>query len=150
MDSIEHLSMASDAGVLLGVEIPLLVEVNIGMDRCGIAPGKPALELARRIADAKGVRLAGVMGYEGHTLTLWPSGVKEAAIRESVGWLTETASQIMSVGLPVSIVSTGGSGSYVTSATVAGITERRLEGHVLWIDFMRRGATCWNMDLSLP
>lgn len=128
VDSIEHLSMASDAGVLLGVEIPLLVEVNIGMDRCGIAPGKPALELARRIADAKGVRLAGVMGYEGHTLTLWPSGVKEAAIRESVGWLTETASQIMSVGLPVSIVSTGGSGSYVTSATVAGITELQAGG----------------------
>ena len=128
VDSIEHLSMANDAGVLLGVEIPLLVELNIGMDRCGVPPGKPALELAHRIADAKGVRLAGVMGYEGHTLTLWPSGVKEDAIRKSVGLLTETAFLLRSVGLPLPIVSTGGSGSYVTSATVPGITELQAGG----------------------
>ena len=128
VDSIEHLNMASDAGVALDVEIPLLVELNIGMDRCGISPGQPALDLACRIADAKGVRLAGVMGYEGHTLTLWPSSVKEAAIRESVGRLTETASLIHSFGLQVPIVSTGGSGSYLTSATVPGITELQAGG----------------------
>lgn len=41
VDSVEHLVMASDAGVSLGVEIPLLVELNIGMDRCGVPPGRP-------------------------------------------------------------------------------------------------------------
>lgn len=131
VDSFDHLVMASDAGVSLGVEIPLLVELNIGMDRCGVPPGQPALDLACGVADAKGVRLAGVMGYEGHTLTLWPRGIKEAAIRESVGWLTETASLMRRSGLEVPIVSTGGSGSFLTTATVPGITELQAGGACL-------------------
>src|SRR5437667_59174 len=33
-----------------GVRLDVLVEVNVGADRCGIAPGAPALALARAIA----------------------------------------------------------------------------------------------------
>jgi D-serine deaminase-like pyridoxal phosphate-dependent protein len=33
-----------------GVTVGLLVEVDIGMGRCGVAPGRPALDLARLIA----------------------------------------------------------------------------------------------------
>jgi D-serine deaminase-like pyridoxal phosphate-dependent protein len=32
-----------------GCEIPMLVDLNIGMDRTGVRPGQDALELARRI-----------------------------------------------------------------------------------------------------
>ena len=40
---------AQAAGVTIGV----LVEVNIGMDRCGVEPGEPALALARVVAESR-------------------------------------------------------------------------------------------------
>jgi D-serine deaminase-like pyridoxal phosphate-dependent protein len=130
-DAPEHVAMASAAGNAAGVEVPLVIELDIGMDRSGIAPGEPAVELARRIAATPGVRLAGIMGYEGHTLTDWPLDSKEAAVRASVGLLVDTARRIESAGIPVPIVSAGGSGSFMFAATVPGVTELQAGGACL-------------------
>lgn len=127
-DAPDHVAMASAAGRSIGVEVPLLVELNIGMDRVGVAPGQPALDLARRIVDTPGVRFAGIMGYEGHTLEVWPAEAKEAAIRGSVGLLVDTARLIEDAGITVPIVSAGGSGSYRTAAGVTGVTELQAGG----------------------
>lgn len=128
VDAIEHVRMASAAGVAAGVEVPVLVELDIGMDRCGIRPGRPALDLARRVADAPGVRLAGVMGYEGHALTVWPIEEKVATVKRALSQVVETAELLRSEGLPVGIVSVGGSGSYLQAAHVPGVTELQAGG----------------------
>ena len=131
VDRLEHLAMASEAGQRAGVNVPVLIELDIGMDRCGILPFAPAVELAQRIAETKGVRLAGIMGYEGHLLTAWPAGDKETQIRAAVGQLVETADQIRAAGLPCDIVSSGGSGSYMVTGTIAGVTELQAGGACL-------------------
>ena len=53
-----------------GVEIGVLVDVNVGLPRCGIAPGEPALALAKQVDATDGVTLRGMMGYEGHGVGL--------------------------------------------------------------------------------
>lgn len=131
VDRPEHVAMASEAGQRAGINVPVMIELDIGMDRCGVLPFAPAVELAKRIGDTKGVKLAGIMGYEGHLLTAWPMGDKEAQIRVSVGQLTETADQIRAAGLPCEIVSSGGSGSYMVTATVPGVTELQAGGACL-------------------
>ena len=35
-------------GQMAGVQLSVLVDVNVGMNRCGVEPGKPALELAKK------------------------------------------------------------------------------------------------------
>jgi D-serine deaminase-like pyridoxal phosphate-dependent protein len=131
VDPDKHVALASAAASEAGVEIPILVEVDVGMDRCGITHGQPALDLARRVADAPGLRLAGIMGYEGQTLTIWPGSEKKTAIREALTKLTGTADLIRGAGLPVDIVSGGGSGSFDTAATVPGMTELQAGGACL-------------------
>ncbi|MFN8624039.1 MAG: DSD1 family PLP-dependent enzyme [Chloroflexota bacterium] len=131
VDAPEHVRMASEAGLKAGVDVPVLVELDIGMDRCGIEPGAPAVDLAKLVMDTKGVRLAGIMGYEGHLLTAWPMADKEAQVRESVGRLTATADAIRAAGMPCEIVSSGGSGSYMVTATVPGVTELQAGGGCL-------------------
>jgi D-serine deaminase-like pyridoxal phosphate-dependent protein len=113
-DAPEHVAMASEAGTAAGVEIPLVIEVDIGMSRGGIAPGEPSVELAHRIVAAPGVRFAGIMGYEGHALTVWPLDAKETEVRSAVGSLVDTARRIEAAGIPVPIVSTGGSGTFMS------------------------------------
>src|SRR2546421_6949446 len=48
-----------------GVRLDVLVEVNVGADRCGIEPGVPALALARAIAACHSLRFAGLHAYHG-------------------------------------------------------------------------------------
>ena len=62
-DNGEQLSRAMHkAGATLGV----LVEVDIGMSRCGVLPGEPAVALAQRIAKSPGLSFDGLQGYDGH------------------------------------------------------------------------------------
>ncbi|REJ97044.1 MAG: DSD1 family PLP-dependent enzyme, partial [Planctomycetota bacterium] len=51
-----------------GVTCRMVIEVDIGLNRVGIRPGPDFLDLARGISKLEGVRLVGIMGYEGHLL----------------------------------------------------------------------------------
>ena len=64
IDSEEGLKQIANASG--AAQIGILIDINVGQNRCGVAPGGDALALAARVAAAKGVRLRGVMGYEGH------------------------------------------------------------------------------------
>ena len=130
-DSEDHVDLAAAAGVAAGVEIPLLVEVDIGMHRAGVAPGTPARDLARSIERRQGVRFVGLMAYEGQVLTLWPAARKEAAVRESIGRVIATRDLLERDGIDVGIVSSGGSGSYTATAWLAGVTEIQAGGACL-------------------
>ena len=48
-----------------GITLPVYVEVNMGGNRCGVEPGQPAVELARRIGEARHLSFAGLQAYHG-------------------------------------------------------------------------------------
>ena len=48
-----------------GIDLPVHVEINMGGNRCGVEPGRPAVELARRIARPAALRFAGLQAYHG-------------------------------------------------------------------------------------
>jgi D-serine deaminase-like pyridoxal phosphate-dependent protein len=118
--NVADLSAAACAG---SVRPRVLVEVNIGMNRCGVAPGAPALALARQVSEAPGLRFAGLMGYEGHTVMLPDPTERRRSTEASVQLLVETADLIREAGIPVGIVSSGGTGTYDITGDYPGITE---------------------------
>jgi D-serine deaminase-like pyridoxal phosphate-dependent protein len=62
---------AGEAGV---ASLPVHVEINMGGNRCGVEPGEPALDLARRIGDSRHLSFAGLQAYHGSAQHLrgWP------------------------------------------------------------------------------
>lgn len=123
-----HVELASRAASDGGVEIPMVVNINVGMDRTGVAPGAAALSLARRIDQADGLRLAGIMGYEGHVLTAWPNDAKRDQTVAALAGLIESRQLIEADGMPVGIVSGGGSGNHMYAASLDGLTELQAGG----------------------
>lgn len=111
VDSVEGIEGTARAAREAGSEVGVVVEINIGLNRCGVAPGEPALKLAQVVADTRGVRLWGVMGYEGHLVSVTPREEKEKQARAAIQLLTDTADLIRSHGLPVDIVTAGGTGT---------------------------------------
>lgn len=130
-----EVELASAVGTDLGVVIPMLVDINVGMDRTGVAPGPPALKIARAIDRAPGVRLAGIMGYEGHVLTAWPNEAKREGTIAALAGLIESRRLIEADGMSVGIVSGGGSGNYMFAASLDGLTELQAGGGCLMDPF---------------
>jgi len=123
VDSAENIRMLSEAAAAAGVTIRILVEVNIGMNRCGVEPGTPALELARLIHSLPGLKFEGLQGYEGHIVDLRDEAERTVKVRAAMKPLVETRRLIESIGLPVHIVSGGGTGTYTITGDLPGIDE---------------------------
>lgn len=118
------------AAVEKRVPLRVIVEVNVGMDRSGVEPGEPVVTLARKIQRCPMLRFAGVMGWEGHTSAIPDPQEKRRAIETAVGRLTESAERCRAAGIPVEIVSCGGTATYSISARIPGVTEIQAGGGI--------------------
>ena len=119
-DNVAALSAAARAAdATLGV----LVEVDTGMARCGVEPGKPALTLARRISASPCLRFLGLQGYDGHLQLLPDPAERRAKSHAASEKLIATRRLIESAGLPVAVVTGGGTGTWEFVAEYPGITE---------------------------
>lgn len=118
------------AAVTYGAEIGVLIELNCGMERAGVQPGEAVLTLARQITQTPGLRLRGLMTWEGHTLDLSEPTHKRQAIEESIALITGSAALCRQNNIPIEIVSCGGSGTYQITPFLPGITEIQAGGAI--------------------
>src|SRR5690606_38198951 len=66
VDNPATLAELAAAAAAAGVTIELLIDLNVGMNRTGIAPGEAAVELYRQISQTPGVTPGGLHAYDGH------------------------------------------------------------------------------------
>jgi D-serine deaminase-like pyridoxal phosphate-dependent protein len=120
------------------VRLRVLVEVDIGMGRCGVRPGQAALELARQVSDEPHLRLAGLMGYEGHLVMIEDPSERERRVGEAFVALAETRELLEREGLDVTIVSGGGTGTFDLTSRAQGVTEIQAGSYVVMDSTYRR------------
>ena len=89
VDNPQNVRDISEAAAAKGVTVRMLIEVNIGMNRCGVESGKPALELAKQIRQSPNLKFEGLMGYEGHTVAKPDLKEREANVREAMQHLID-------------------------------------------------------------
>jgi D-serine deaminase-like pyridoxal phosphate-dependent protein len=142
VDSMENASEIEEAALRTGVDVPVLIEVNIGLNRCGVEVGEPAVDLANEIATLSRIQLRGVMGYEGHAIPIPDLEEKERVCKKAVGSLVATAEMLQGAGFDTPIVSCGGSGTYRISSNIPGVTEIQAGGAV-FSDMAYKG---WGVD----
>jgi D-serine deaminase-like pyridoxal phosphate-dependent protein len=128
----------SRAAVAAGSRIGVLVEVDTGMDRCGVDSPEEALEVARLVADAAGLELRGVTGYEGHCSLTPDHDERLAKQRTAMGYLVEVADGLEAAGLPAPIRSAGGTATWDWTAAHPGITEIQAGTYVVMDNFHGR------------
>jgi D-serine deaminase-like pyridoxal phosphate-dependent protein len=100
VDSAETIEAAARGGVG-----EVLIDVNVGLPRCGCAP-----EAAGRLADlarGRGLTVRGVMGYEGHLMGVEDRAKRTAAVAESMALLAKAHAEVGG-----DVISAGGTGSY--------------------------------------
>ncbi len=130
VDCEAHLKALDAAAQAAGTRLRVVVEVHMGINRAGVEPGKPVVELARRVVDCRGLGFAGIMGWEGQTAGISDPEEKRKEIEAAVGRFTESAERCRQAGLPVRIVSCGGTGTYWITARLPGVTEVQAGGGI--------------------
>ncbi len=113
--------------------IGVLVEVDVGMHRCGVVTAGEALALAERIARSPGLRFDGVQAYEGHIVASPDPHVRRSGVREMTGKIEGVRALIEGRGLDVRLVSGGGTGTF--DLTGAGSTWNEIQaGSYVFMD----------------
>ena len=116
-DNVSALStVAADAGVMLGV----LVEIDAGQGRCGVAPGAPTVELAKAVAAAANLTFNGLTVSEGEQ----PTQQRLSPVLETIALLEQS-------GLPATVVSVAAPADYREVTSVPGVTEVLAGNYVL-------------------
>jgi D-serine deaminase-like pyridoxal phosphate-dependent protein len=100
-----------------------LIEIDVGMARCGIPPGEPALKLAQWIARSPGLRFDGLQGYDGHLQLLADPAEKRRQCLQGLEQLVSTRRLLEKAGIPVKVVTGAGTGTWEFTAGYDGVTE---------------------------
>ncbi len=95
-----------------GVTIAVLVEINVGADRCGVAPGEPAVAVAQAVARTPGLSLRGIHAYQGAAQHLRTPEERRAAIARAASLARETKAAIEAAGIPCPTVTGAGTGTW--------------------------------------
>jgi len=149
---IDHAVQAEAIGAAMqqaGLQLRVLIEVDIGLRRAGVLPGAPALDLAQKIVTTRGLLLAGVMGYEGHLLTLSDPREKARQIHAALEQVVETKHLLEASDIACPIVSCGGTGSYEITLTHVGVNELQAGGAIFMDVFYRRKCNVQSLQYAL-
>ena len=132
-----------------GVRPRVVIEVDIGMGRCGVGPGEDAVSLAQTVAGCEGLRFAGFMAWEGQAMSVADNENRPQVITDAVGEFVATADACRDAGLPVEIVSCSGTGTYLVAAAIPGVTEVQAGGGIFGDPVYRRMGVPLEPALSL-
>ena len=123
VDDGNNVDDLSDAMEEVGKGLNVLVEIDVGMHRCGVDSAPAAIALARRIDKAPGLRFGGLMGYEGHAVMQPDLSIRKRVVQHAMTKLLGIKQMIEDGGLRVHTVSAGGTGTYAITGNISGVTE---------------------------
>jgi 3-hydroxy-D-aspartate aldolase len=139
-DAAEQVDAASRVAMDFGVELGALVEIDVGMERCGIAPGKDAAALARRIADAPNLKFRGLQAYHGRAQHLPTHQERAQAIAFAIDAVHETIAALAKEHLTCEIVAGAGTGTFKLEAESGVYNELQVGSYVFMdTDYARIG-----------
>jgi D-serine deaminase-like pyridoxal phosphate-dependent protein len=123
VDNAENIAELGEFVRGAGASLGVLVEVDIGMARCGVLPGEPALKLAKQVAATPGLRFLGLQGYDGHLQMLADAAERKRLCLQGIAQLIATRKLIEGAAIPVGVVTGAGTGTWEFVSSFPGMTE---------------------------
>jgi D-serine deaminase-like pyridoxal phosphate-dependent protein len=129
--------------------LPVLIEVDTGVGRCGLPPGERVVELARKLTALPGIEFRGLFTHEGHVYAARSPEELEAMALDAGRAMVRTAEQLDEAGIPCPVVSVGATPSAFLTPRVAGVTEVRPGSYVFYDRCHIRAWSATEEDLAL-
>ena len=115
VDNIETAKNIAEAATENEIEINVYIDLNIGMNRTGIAPGSEAIFLYSTCKNLKGIKPIGLHAYDGHIRTI-ELEQRTIECNEAFKAVTEMQQQLLQKGFDKPIIIAGGSPTFPVHA----------------------------------
>jgi D-serine deaminase-like pyridoxal phosphate-dependent protein len=172
VDSLAGVEALGAAARRAGSLVEVLVDVDIGLHRCGVATPEEARDLAAVVGRTRGLRLAGIMGYEGRLRAEartagWDPGAggrgagaagggeRARAIARAYELLATTAEVLRRAGFEIGVVSSAGTSTLAEAAADRTVTEVQAGTYAFWESDLeglglpfRQAASVWATVIS--
>jgi D-serine deaminase-like pyridoxal phosphate-dependent protein len=123
-----------------GIQIPALIDLDIGQNRTGVLPGEPALRVAESIGRAKNLRLKGICAYAGHVAHVVGFEERRAHSQRALAQAVATRDLLRQKGFSVDILSGASTGTYNIDPFIDGMTEMQSGSYVFMdVEYRRIG-----------
>jgi D-serine deaminase-like pyridoxal phosphate-dependent protein len=129
-DSARNARELSAAAEELGLVADVVIDVDPGGHRTGITPGQPALELAQLVDQLPGLRLRGLLCYDGGSQHVTGFSQRRTQTLERLAAATDTFDLMTRSGLNTEIFSGGGTGTYNIDHETRGLTDVQVGSYV--------------------
>jgi D-serine deaminase-like pyridoxal phosphate-dependent protein len=120
VDDPSALRALAEAATRSGARLEVLLDLDVGQHRTGIALGPAAVSLYRALAAAPGLIAGGLHAYDGH-LTQSDPIVRAAACEEAFAPVAALRNELLASGLSVPRVVAGGSPTFPMHAAREGV-----------------------------
>ena len=149
VDEAGNAAAHSAAAVAAGSTLGIMVEVDTGMDRCGVDTAQECLALARQVMELPGVRFEGITGYEGHCSLTFDNELRHERQREAMTFFTGVADLLEANGIPCKIRSAGGIATWRWTAGYPGLTEIQAGTYVVMDNYHGRMVPHFEHSLTI-
>ncbi len=136
LDSLIGARMLSEVFSAAGCPMDYLIEINSGLDRCGVLPGEKAVRMFKAIRNLPSIRFKGIFTHAGHVYSKNSlKEVKNVSHHESAV-MSETTKYFQEMGVPSEIVSVGATPTMKVWQGHEGVNELR-PGNYIFNDVMQ-------------
>lgn len=120
----------SDLGENMGMRLPVLIELDGGIQRGGLEGGQPLLDFAKAVKDLPGLDIQGLQYYGGDIYGCKTPDEISARSRRERDDILQNAQQLKALGMNMSILSGGSSFSVRYPRELEGLTEVRAGNYI--------------------
>ena len=149
VESVSQVAMASQAAAEAGVELGVLIEVDVGSGRGGIRDMRDLRPIAEAAARSHGVRLRGLMGYEGHATGERDRTRRRALVDQALDILGAAAQELHGAGHAPQIVSAGGTGTYDMTGADPRVTEVQAGSYAIMDTYHQETAPSFGIAVTV-
>ena len=137
VDNAKTINDFDAAAKAAGVKVRVILDLDTGTKRTGVASGTPALALAQQIDKAESLQFDGLQNYAGHLMHLVGHDVRKKLSIETAARAIETQEMIEKSGIKVDVLSGGGTGTFDIDGAIDEVTDLQV-GSYLFMDVQYR------------
>ena len=129
-DNAANFDLLAAAAAASERPLAIILDLDVGQHRTGIAPGADAIALARMIAATPGLRFAGIQGYAGHLQHVGDRAARKADTLAAMAQLAKMRTALEAEGLACPIVTGGGTGTFDLDPSAGALTDLQAGSYI--------------------
>jgi 3-hydroxy-D-aspartate aldolase len=123
VDDFDAVSPLDEVAANAGAVLDVVVEVDVGQNRCGVRPGAAALPIVRQILSRPSLHFRGLQGYHGSLQSVRSFADRRREARLALDRLLDTAEILRRFGIDVPVLTGGGTGTLMADMEHSGLNE---------------------------